>query len=47
MRVGGERFLAAPGSAPRKAFGSLWEGGGGWGGWAAPESAPQSLWGGG
>jgi len=46
MRVGGEQFLAAPGSALRRALGSLWEGGGGWGGWAAPESAPESRWGG-
>ena len=43
----GQRFFAAPGSAPRRASGCLREGGGVWGGWAAPESAPESRWGGG
>ena len=32
MPVGDVRFLAAPGIAPRKTVGSLWEGEGGWGG---------------
>jgi len=32
MPVGDQRFLAAPGIAPRNTLGSLWEGGGAWGG---------------
>jgi len=40
VRVGGERCLAAPGSAPRRALVSLWEGGGGRGGWAARPREP-------
>jgi len=41
MRVDGERFLSAPGSAPRRVLGSLWEGGGGGGGGGKPQKAPQ------
>jgi len=40
MRMGGERFLAAPGSAPRRTLGSLWEGRGGRGG-GQRQKAPQ------
>jgi len=38
--VGGGRSMAAPGSAPKRAVRSQWEGGWGQGVWGAPESAP-------